>query len=137
MTAAVLWAGCATGCSPTAPEVEDASPPRGEAVVTVDGIEMSSVDSARCSAVGPYTTIVTGDGTVGMTVMISTAEEPTIEFVDINNLAGFTGGYNRDLEGDAVVTVSGPTYDIRGTALGYDSRFPERTSRTFQVQASC
>ena len=60
----------------------------------------------------------------------------TAESVGINNLGGFTGSYNAGLGGTAKVTIpAGRTYDITGTADGFDTAKPSfRTCGTFSVE---
>jgi len=51
---------------------------------------------------------------------------------------GFTGSYNAGLGGDAEVTMTGRTYDITGTADGFDTENPSfRTSGEFSIKVAC
>lgn len=70
--------------------------------------------------------------------MVSNAEELTAESVSINNVGGFTGSYNAGLGGNAKVVMIGRTYDITGTADGFDTAKPSfRAAGTFAIKVSC
>ena len=60
------------------------------------------------------------------------------EFVRFDNLDGFTGSYERELQGEATVTMTGPTYHITGAALGFNTaKQTELTAETFTIKVSC
>lgn len=70
--------------------------------------------------------------------MVSNKEELTAKSVGINNVGGFTGSYNAGLGGTATITMAGRTYEIAGTADGFDTAEPSsRTSGTFRIKVSC
>ena len=70
--------------------------------------------------------------------MVSNASKLNAEFVRFQDLAGFTGSYERDLQGEAVVTMTGPTYHITGAAMGFDHAQPTRLkAETFSIAVSC
>jgi ipoprotein LpqH len=130
----------AAGCSSQPPEYQP--PPgalvAGTAQVTVNGQDTGSTDAVQCSSTGSLTTIETGDPASGVTAMVSNRDELAAESVAINNLGGFTGSYNAGLGGTAKVTMTGRTYDITGTADGFDTAKPSfRTSGTFGIKVSC
>ena len=60
--------------------------------------------------------------------MLSNANKLKAEFVRFQDLDGFTGSYDRELQGEAAVTMTGPTYHITGTALGYNRRRTDSTN---------
>lgn len=110
--------------------------PPGTARLTVNGSDAEST-AVQCSTVDSVTTISTGGDTSGATVMVSNAEKPTVESVDIRNLNGFTGSYNLGLGGKATVAMTGPTYDITGSARGYEETSIEPMMARFAVEVSC
>jgi ipoprotein LpqH len=130
----------AAGCSSQPPEYQP--PPgalvAGTAQVTVNGHDTGTTDAVQCSSTGSLTTIETGDPASGVTAMVSNRDGLAAESVAINNLGGFTGSYNAGLGGTAKVTMTGRTYDITGTADGFDTAKPSfRTSGTFAIKVSC
>jgi ipoprotein LpqH len=128
------------GCSSEPPEYTPAPGTlvAGTAQVTVNGQDTGTTTAVQCSTTGPLTTIDTGDQASGVTAMISNEDELTAESVGINNVSGFTGSYNAGLGGTANVTMAGRTYDITGTADGFDTAKPSfRTSGTFSIKVSC
>ncbi|MGE2691767.1 lipoprotein LpqH [Mycolicibacterium pulveris] len=141
-----LWLGGAAllvlaGCSSHPPEYE---PGPGELVagtaeVAVNDQEPETTEAVQCDSTGPLTTITTGDQRSGVTVMVSNQDELTAESVNINNVGGFTGSYNAGVgETAAEVTMTGRTYDITGTADGFDTANPSfRVPGTFAIKVSC
>jgi lipoprotein LpqH len=140
------WAVAATavtaiaGCSSEPPDYQP--PPgalaAGTAQVTINGQDIGTTDAVQCSSTGPLTTITTGDQASGVTAMVSNRDQLAAESVAINNLGGFTGSYNAGLGGTAEVSMTGRTYDITGTADGFDTAKPSfRSSGTFAIKVSC
>jgi lipoprotein LpqH len=128
------------GCSSQPPEYEQ--PPgtlvAGTAQVTINGQDTGTTEAVQCTPAGPLNTITTGDQASGVTALVSNKDELTAEAVSINNLGGFTGSYNAGLGGTAKVTMTGRTYDISGTADGFETANPSfRTSGTFAIKVSC
>ena len=138
------WAGVAAtvlaGCSSAPPPYE---PPPGQLVagtaqLTVNGQDLGSTESVRCTPAGPLMTIETGDDTSGASALVSAAEGLSVRQVGINDLGGFTGSYNAGLGGEASVSMTGRTYEITGTADGFATDNPSfRTSGTFTIAVSC
>lgn len=137
--AAVLVIGGAASCSsgPMPLKSEPGTLPPGAAQLTIDGKDTSTSEAVQCSTVDSLTTITTGADSSGATVMVSNAEELTVEFVRIRNLSGFTGNYNRGLEGSATAAMTGPMYNIAGAALGYTAKSTERMAEPFAIKVSC
>jgi lipoprotein LpqH len=140
------WAVAATavtaiaGCSSEPPDYQP--PPgalaAGTAQVTVNGQDTGTTEAVQCSSTGSLTTITTGDQASGVTAMVSNQDQLAAESVAINNLGGFTGSYNAGLGGTAKVSMTGRTYDITGTADGFDTAKPSfRSSGTFAIKVSC
>jgi ipoprotein LpqH len=135
--AAMLAVG---GCSSQPPEYQPSPGDlvAGTAQVTVNGQDTGTTDAVQCSSTGSLTIIETGDQTSGVTAMVSNEDELIAESVAINNLGGFTGSYNAGLGGTAKVTMTGRTYDISGTADGFDTANPSfRAPGTFAIKVSC
>jgi lipoprotein LpqH len=107
---AMLVIGVAVGCSSgkAAPPRPGVLPP-GTAVLSVDGKDVGTTYAVRCESI-----------------------------VRFRNLDGFTGSYERELQGEATVAMTGPTYHITGAALGFNTAKPtELTAETFTINVSC
>ena len=112
--------------------------PAGTAQVTVNGQNLGTTEAVQCTPAGSLTTITTGDQASGISALISNEDELIAAAVGINNVGGFTGSYNAGLGGTAKVTMTGRTYDITGTADGFDTANPSfRTSGTFAIKVAC
>jgi ipoprotein LpqH len=112
--------------------------PAGTAELSINGGTARVTDTVQCESIEWMRTITTGDETAGVTVMLSNAKKLVAEFVRFRNFDGFTGSYDRRLQGDAAVAMSGPTYRIAGTAVGFASSKPtERTTEPFELRVSC
>jgi lipoprotein LpqH len=128
------------GCSSGPPDYQPAPGTlvAGTAQVTVNGQNIGTTEAVQCTPAGSLTTITTGDQTSGITTLVSNKDELTAEAVSINNVGGFTGSYNAGLGGTAKVTMTDRTYDISGTADGFDTANPSfRTSGTFAIKVAC
>lgn len=128
------------GCSSGPPDYQPAPGTlvAGTAQVTVNGQNTGTTQAVDCSAASSLTTITTGDQASGVTTLVSNKDELTAEAVSINNVGGFTGSYNAGLGGTAKVTMTDRTYDITGTADGFDTANPSfRKSGTFAIKVAC
>lgn len=128
------------GCSSGPPDYQPAPGTlvAGTAQVTVNGQNIGTTEAVECTPAGWLTTITTGDQASGITTLVSNRDELTAESVSINNVGGFTGSYNAGLGGTAKVTMTGQTYDISGTADGFNTASPSfRTSGTFAIKVAC
>jgi hypothetical protein len=128
------------GCSSGPPELKLAPDEliAGTAQVTVNGQDTGTTEVVQCTPAGSLTTIMTGDNASGVSALVSNKDALTAEAVAIRDLGGFTGGYNAGLGGTAKVTMTGRTYDITGTADGFNNANPSfRTSGTFAIKVSC
>jgi ipoprotein LpqH len=106
--------------------------------MTVNGQNIGTTEAVTCTPAGSLTTITAGDQTSGVTALVSNKDELTAAAVNINNVGGFTGSYNAGLGGTAEVTMTGRTYDITGTADGFDTANPSfRTNGTFAIKVAC
>jgi ipoprotein LpqH len=112
--------------------------PAGTAELSVNGASTRVTHSVQCEAIDWLRTIKTGDDDAGVTVMLSNAQKLVAEFVRFRNFDGFTGSYDRRLQGEAAVAMTGSTYRIAGTAVGFGSAKPaERTTAPFELRVSC
>jgi ipoprotein LpqH len=128
------------GCSSEPPDYQPAPGTlvAGTAQMTVNGQNIGTTEAVECTSAGSLTTITTGDQTSGITTLVSNKDELAAEAVSINNVGGFTGSYNAGLGGTAKVTMTDRTYDISGTADGFDTANPSfRTSGTFAIKVAC
>ncbi|MDI3313929.1 MAG: lipoprotein LpqH [Mycobacterium sp.] len=138
--AALLVIGGAVGCSSNqaSPKPKPGTLPPGTAALAINGKDLGTTDAVHCTSDEWLTTIRTGHEDSGVTVMVSNAHQLAAEFVRIRNLNGFTGSYDRDLQGKAAVTMTGPTYAITGAAMGFNNANPSKlTTETFAIKVSC
>jgi len=112
--------------------------PAGTAELSVNGSTAQVTDAVRCESIEWMRTIRTGDADSGVTVMLSNANKLVAEFVRFHDFGGFTGSYDRQLQGEAAVAMTGPTYRIAGTAVGFaDAKPTRRTTAPFELRVSC
>ena len=110
----------------------------GTAVVTINGKDLGVADTVQCAQVESLTIIRTGDEASGATIMVSNAYQLAAELVRIRDLNGFAGSYDRGLQGNATVTLTGSTYSISGAATGFNIAKPSAlTTETFAIRVAC
>ena len=141
---ALVAAAALAGCSSPPPEYQP--PPgaliAGTAQVTVNGQDAGVTDSVKCDSAGSLMMMTTGypddpDGS-GISAMMTSADELVVREVGIRDLGGFTGSFNDGLGGEATVTMTGRTYDIQGTADGFETDNPSfRTTGDFRIKIAC
>ncbi|MGV0849475.1 lipoprotein LpqH [Mycolicibacterium phlei] len=133
----------AAGCSSSPPEY---TPPAGELVagtaqVSINGHDTGTTGAVECNTTEWLTTITTGDETSGVTAMVSNRDDLAVESVAINNVGGFSGSYTAgvgETGGTAEITMAGRTYEITGTADGFNTDDPSfRVPGTFTIKVSC
>ena len=137
--AAMLMIGITAGCSSdkAAPHKPGVLPP-GTAVLSVDGKDVGTTYSVRCESIDWMTRIHTTLDRSGVSAMLSNADHLKAEFVRLQDLGGFTGSYERGLQGEATVTMTGATYHISGAALGFnDAKRTQLAAETFTIRVSC
>ncbi len=135
---AVLLIGAVAGCSDHAATPRPGVLPPGTAVLSIDGKDVGTTYSVRCQTIDWITRIHTGIDASGANAMVSNAGKLTAEFVRLHDLDGFTGSYEQQLQGEANVTMTGPTYHITGAALGFNTATPTRLkAETFTIKVSC
>lgn len=135
---AVVMIG-STGCSSHAAiKPAPGTLPAGTAELSVNGATAQVTDAVQCESIEWLQTIKTGDENSGVTVMLSNAKKLVAEFVRFHNYDGFTGSYDRQLQGEAAVTMTGPSYRIAGTAVGFaGAKATQRTTAPFELRVSC
>jgi ipoprotein LpqH len=112
--------------------------PAGTAELNVNGSTALVTDAVQCESIEWMRTIRTGNRSSGVTVMLSNANKLLAEFVRFHDFDGFTGSYDRHLQGEAAVAMTGATYRIAGTAVGYADATPtRRTTEPFELRVSC
>ncbi len=128
-----------TGCSSHAAiKPAPGTLPAGTAELSVNGATAQVTDAVQCESIEWLQTIKTGDENSGVTVMLSNAKKLVAEFVRFHNYDGFTGSYDRQLQGEAAVTMTGPSYRIAGTAVGFaGAKATQRTTAPFELRVSC
>ena len=132
--ATLMIAGCADKAATPPPGVL----PPGTAVLSIDGKDVGKTYSVRCQTIDWMTRIHTGIDKSGAHAMVSNAGKLEAEFVRLDDLDGFTGSYEHELQGEAKVTMTGATYHITGAALGFNKTEPTRLkAETFTIKVSC
>jgi lipoprotein LpqH len=132
--AVLLISGCSDRTAPARPGVL----PPGTAALSIDGKDVGKTYSVRCESIDWMTRIHTDLHASGVSAMLSNANKLKAEFVRLLDLDGFTGSYEHALQGEATVTMTGPTYHITGAALGFNKSEPTRLkAETFSIKVSC
>jgi ipoprotein LpqH len=135
---AALIVGGAGCTSHPATKAAPGTLPAGTAELSVNGSTARITDAVQCESIEWMRTIRTGNQSAGVTVMLSNANKLVAEFVRFHEFEGFTGSYDRNLQGEAAVAMTGPTYRIAGTAVGFDDATPtKRTTAPFELRVSC
>jgi hypothetical protein len=134
-----LLAGGGTACTSRRTVTRPGSGvlPPGTAQLAIEDRELAAPGKVQCAADEWLTTITIGDDASGVTVTVSKTGQLSVESVLIRALGGFTGNYNRGLDGHADVTMIESTYDITGVAQGYTATSFERTMRPFAIKVAC
>lgn len=137
----MLVLGSLVGCSSdteTTPAVAG-SLPSGTAQITVDDKQGEDIHAVHCTVAGTQTTIQTGDQDSGTTTVVKSVTEPVAQLVAFRNVGGFSGSYNQDLgKSEATVKLHGATYEITGTADGFNTDKPSfRASSPFTLRVAC
>lgn len=132
--AMLALAGCS---SPPPVEQQPGTLVLGTAQVTVADADGGTTDAVACTTAGSLITITTGDADSGIHALVSNDPELAAQWVNIRNVAGFSGSFQANLQGDAEVTQTGRTYSITGTADGFRSDDVLRTSSPFTVKVAC
>jgi len=130
--AVLILSGCAPGRAAAPPS--GALPP-GTAKLTVDGKQIGTTYSVRCESIDWMTRIQVDLQRADVSATLSSADKLTTEFVRLHDVDGFTGSYERARQGEASVTMTGPTYQITGAALGFNKDRPR--VETFTLTVSC
>ena len=133
--AVLILSGCAPGRA--AAPGSGALPP-GTAKLTVDGKQIGTTYSVGCQSIDWMTRIQVDLHDAGVSAMLSSADKLTSEFVRLHDVDGFSGSYERARQGEASVTMTGPTYQITGVAMGFNNAQPTRLkAETFTLTVSC
>ena len=135
---AVVVIGSAGCSSHPATKAAPGTLPPGTSELSVNGATPQVTYGVQCESIEWMRTIKTGREAAGVSVMLSDAKKLVAEFVRFHDFDGFTGSYDRHLQGEAAVAMTGPTYRIAGTAVGYADDTPtKRTTAPFELRVSC
>jgi ipoprotein LpqH len=135
---ALLVVGGVAGCSSPAPErVPPGALPAGTAEVSVNGTDLGKTDAVSCTTIGPLTTIKTGDDDAGTVSAVDNSDGLIVQSAQITNLVGFTGSYWADLGTPAKVEMTNRTFLMTGSATGFNTDNPIRTTETFSIRVAC
>lgn len=132
--------GCSSGDkSETSGETSSAAAAEGKSTVTIDGQDQEVAGTIACSDMGGNTSIVIGNTSTGIGVVVSAGDKPTVQSVALGNVNGVTLGYQSGVgEGDAKVEKDGSTYKVSGTATGIDMANPmQPVNKPFEIEVSC
>jgi ipoprotein LpqH len=128
------------GCSsrpPLPPQPPGALPPL-TAHVTVAGQDAGTTHDVWCTQVGWSHTFDIGDKASGTTMVVDAGNQVTARSVEIRNIAGFTGSVSAGTFGNAQATITGHTFTVTGTALGYMADQPRnRVPQQFTIKVNC
>ena len=106
--------------------------------MTVNGEEAGITQSVQCRTIGPMTMIETGAEDNGMFAMIWAEDKQVVRIVRIQDVSGYTGSYNFGLGGEANVSMDERTFDISGTADGFETAEPSfRAPGSFRLKVAC
>ncbi len=106
--------------------------------VVINGRDVQSDLRVSCTQFGWNWKIVTVPESPGFTAMFQSGNTPGPQSVEIRNLGGFTGAYWKYTTGDADLRIDGSEFKFTGTAKGYTSEQPNKTSSaTFAITTSC
>ena len=135
----LLVAGGVGGCSYPAPVARpQGTLPAGTAEVSINGAGQGKTNAVSCSTTRNLTTINTGDEVAGTTSSVDSADGLAVQFAEITNVGGFTGSYWADLGPAAKVVMNGGTYQMTGSATGFNADNPSaRVTQTFSIRVTC
>lgn len=106
--------------------------------VNIAGQPLVSSELVRCSPAGAQTTIVTGKEGEGAIATIDSADGLTARSVQLRNVDGFTGSYWQGFGDAPTVVQKGRTYEIEGSAMGFDAKNPSaRISQRYSIRVAC
>lgn len=110
----------------------------GSAQVSIGDGGATTSNAVNCVTLGSTTRISIGNPTAGVSLVVDDARNLVAREVTINNLGGFTGSYQQDLQGDAGVGMVGATYRVAGTAVGLSANGPTTmTTERFSIAVAC
>ncbi|RDH74944.1 hypothetical protein DVS77_28820 [Mycolicibacterium moriokaense] len=108
------------------------------AQVTIDGRDTGTTYPVSCDQFGWDWKLHTLKDTPGFTAMFTTGDPSGPQSVQIRDLGGFTGSYWKYTTGDAKFRIDNGDFVLTGTAVGYTSDRPNKTSSaTFMIRTDC
>lgn len=148
---AVLLAACAPRTAP-APTSTTAPPPAappiavlatalapGQAQLIVNGRDVGPLGPVVCSSNDGFSRFTIGETTLGVTVVITDDDMPSVRSVTIGDLGGISIGYAADVSEEAPTAYrNGDTVTVTGSGNGTDSTNPARiVPTTYQLAVAC
>ncbi|MGU3502656.1 lipoprotein LpqH [Mycobacterium sp. C31M] len=148
VVACTLAAGCAQPPAPTPvptptpvasePPMQADSVPRGRAQIIVNG-DAGPTGPVACSTAAGLTTISIGDGSLGVTVIVTDDDPPAVRSVSIGDVGGVALGFAVGAAGKAPTALrNGTTLIVTGSGSGTDSADPARTVDSgYRIAVAC
>ena len=116
---------------------ESAGAEAGGSRVTIDGQDQQIDGQVVCQAMGGNLNIAIGQGTTGISAVISEGDAPTVTAVGLGNVNGVTLAVGAGA-GEAVAEKDGSTYRISGNATGIDMANPmSPVNKPFEIEVTC
>jgi ipoprotein LpqH len=135
-TALLGLAGCSRSSPPASPAAGTLD--SGSAQITLAFRSLGTTHEVACQFIQSLTHITIRNGGSHVTVYVNNTKGLTADSVSFNDVGGFTGSYQRDLQGSAEVNMVSQTYTITGSAAGFEAENPAaRTTASFTVKAAC
>ena len=123
---------------PAAGDHEPGALGAGMSEVSIAGQPVVASELVRCSPAGAQTTIVTGKEGEGTIATIDSSDGLAARSVELRNVDGFTGSYWQGLGDAPTVVQKGRTYEIEGSAMGFDAKNPSaRISQRYSIRVAC
>lgn len=110
----------------------------GTAVVSIGGAEVATSRDVSCTPAGAVTTIVTGADGQGTTSAVDAEGGLVAKYVEIRDMGGFSGSFWEGVGDAPEVRLSGRTFILEGTAMGYRVGNPSaRVAEKYRIRVGC
>lgn len=113
--------------------------PPGQAQVVIGGGDTGPAGMVDCADAGDTTTITIGEGSAGVTLVLTDEVTPTLKSLGIGDLGGVSLGYF-DGGNDQVPTITrdGSSYRVTGAGSGTDTSDPSNiVDTTYDISVTC
>jgi lipoprotein LpqH len=112
--------------------------PGGSADIVINDSDATHSHTVDCTRIGSTTLITVSENDTSLRISVNNRHELDVEYVDMNDVDGFTGSYLEDLQGKAGVLLTDQTYRLSGTAEGFYAAHPAaRTTARFDIRFAC